>query len=387
MKDKSITQQSILIVDDIPANLSVLMDFLSKTGFKVLVATDGKSALKKAAYAQPDLILLDVMMPGIDGFQVCKILKSQEQTQEIPIIFMTALSETIDKIKGFNLGAVDYITKPIQHEETLARVNTHLKLRQLQEQLQEQLQISKKSAIELEKRNSELNAFARTVSHDLKNPLNGIIGLSDLLLLPEMQLNETEKTKYLQLINSSGHKMVEIINALLLLAGVSQQQETLEMQPLDMSSIVSQVIEKRLDYMRIQFKAIIELPKKSWPIAMGYAPWIEEIWANYISNAFKYGAKEGETPQIKLGADSPENGMIRFWVRDNGPGISKPAQAQLFTPFTRLHKKKKKVEGHGLGLSIVQQIAEKLHGEAGVESTEGEGSRFYFTLPAMTQNS
>ncbi len=381
MKDKPIAQQSILIIDDIPANLNVLMDFLSKTGFKVLVATDGKSALKKADYAQPDLILLDVMMPGIDGFEVCKILKSQPQTQEIPIIFMTALTDTFDKIKGFNLGAVDYITKPIQHEETLARVKTHLKLRQLQAELQEQLQISKKYAIELEKRNSELNAFARTVSHDLKNPLNGIIGLSDLLLLPEMHLDEKEKREYLQKINDSGNKMIDIINALLLLAGVSQQDENLEIKPLDMSAIVSQVIEKRLDYMRSQFEASVDF-QKSWPIAMGYAPWVEEIWANYISNAFKYG---GPAPKVELGADLPKNGMIRFWVRDHGSGISKEAQKQLFTPFSRLLQHKQKIEGHGLGLAIVQQIAEKLHGEAGVESTEGEGSLFYFTLPAVPE--
>jgi signal transduction histidine kinase len=377
MKDKQTMQHSILIVDDIPANVSVLMNFLNKAGFKVLVATDGESALKKAAYAHPDLILLDVMMPGMDGFHVCNILKSQDETQEIPIIFMTALTETVDKIKGFNMGAVDYITKPIEHEETLARVNTHLKISQLQEQLQEQLKVSKNYAIELEKRNSELNTFARTVAHDLKNPLNGIIGLTDLLSLPEMQLNATEKNNYLQMINSSGYKMLEIINALLLLAGVSQQQGNIEIKPLDMETIISQVFEKHIDCLHIKSKGTVHLPE-SWPIAMGYAPWVEEIWANYISNAFKYG---GTPPQIKLGADSAEKDIIRFWVRDNGSGLSKESQAQLFTPFTRLDKEQ--IEGHGLGLSIVQQIAEKLHGEVGVESTESEGSLFYFTLPAM----
>ncbi len=128
----------ILVVDDTPTNLEVLFNFLSEAGFKILVAADGESALQKARYALPDLILLDVLMPGIDGFETCRRLKDNEVTQAIPVIFMTALTDTIDKVKGFSLGAVDYMTKPLQHEEVLARVRTHLRLQTLTRQLQEQ---------------------------------------------------------------------------------------------------------------------------------------------------------------------------------------------------------------------------------------------------------
>jgi len=169
---KTTTEQvkgTILIVDDTPANVSILFDFLAESGYKVLVAQEGKRAIQKAEYAIPDLILLDIMMPGIDGFETCKVLKSTEKTKDIPIIFMTALADTIDKVKGFKLGAADYITKPIQHEEVLARINSQLNFRRLQKQIQ-------LHAIELEKRNLELDAFARTVAHDLKNPLNAVIG-------------------------------------------------------------------------------------------------------------------------------------------------------------------------------------------------------------------
>ncbi len=131
-------QSKILIVDDIPANLGILFDFLNDSGFKVLVAQDGESATQKAEYASPDLILLDVLMPGIDGFETCRRLKVNESTKDIPVIFMTALTETVDKVKGLNLGAVDYITKPLQHEEVLARIKTHLSLRNLTKTLQEQ---------------------------------------------------------------------------------------------------------------------------------------------------------------------------------------------------------------------------------------------------------
>ncbi|HEY9299930.1 MAG TPA: response regulator, partial [Phormidium sp.] len=129
---------TILIVDDTPTNLGVLFDFLADFGFKVLVARDGQSALQKVAYAAPDLILLDVLMPGIDGFETCRRLKANDLTRDIPVIFMTALADTVDKVKGLSLGAVDYITKPLQHEEVLARVNVHMKLRNLSKKLLEQ---------------------------------------------------------------------------------------------------------------------------------------------------------------------------------------------------------------------------------------------------------
>jgi signal transduction histidine kinase len=359
---------TLLIVDDTEANLGVLFDFLSNNGFKVLVAGDGKRAIQKAKYAKPDLILLDVMMPGIDGFETCKILKSDEQTQEIPVIFMTALADTVDKVKGFQLGAADYLTKPIQHEEVLARVTSQLHFSTLKKQLEAR-------TVELEKRNMELDAFAHTVAHDLKNPLNAIIGYTEMLVAecspdtpPDEELIET-----LHRVEQAGHKMVNIINALLLLAGVTKQAKV-EKQPLGMSEIINQVMQ-RLSYMIKEYQADIKLPE-SWPVALGYAPWVEEVWANYVSNALKYG---GKPPRIELGANSEKKGMIRFWIRDNGPGLTEKAKAKLFTPFTRLHTGN--VEGHGLGLSIVQQVVEKLGGQVGVESSEDQGCLFYFTLP------
>jgi len=166
---------TLLVVDDVPTNVDLLLKFLTQAGFKVLVAMNGQAALKKAVYAHPDLILLDVMMPDLSGFEVCQILKSQANTQDIPIIFMTALSETVEKVKGFSLGAVDYITKPVQYEETLVRINTHIqiyhqkqqiqaqnnklnllnqKLEKLTEQLKERTTILEKANCELERLNA-----------------------------------------------------------------------------------------------------------------------------------------------------------------------------------------------------------------------------------------
>jgi signal transduction histidine kinase len=351
------TRITLLIVDDIPANVSVLFDFLTAYGFKVLVAQDGESALQKALYALPGLILLDVMMPGIDGFETCRRLKSDPKTQDIPVIFMTALADTENKIKGFELGAVDYVTKPIQQEEVLARVNTHLTIRQLQKELQAQ--------------NEELEAFAHTVAHDLKNPLNAVMGFAEMLAENAIGRLDDESLDYLENLRLASRKMGDIIEALLLLAGVSKQE--VEMQPLNMPEIVIQV-QQRLTFMINKYQAEIIVPD-SWPVARGYAPWVEEIWANYINNGMKYG---GKPPRLELGATKIAN-KIRFWVRDNGEGLTKEEQTILFTPFTRLNQNRAK--GHGLGLSIVQRVAEKLGGQVGVESKVGEGSMFYFTLP------
>ena len=355
---------TLLIVDDIPANISVLTNFLKSVGFKVLIAQNGKRAIQKAEYATPDLILLDVMMPEMDGFEACRILKSQDSTKEIPIIFMTALVDTVDKIKGFELGAADYITKPIQHEEVLARVNAHLNIYKLQQHLQTC--------------NAQLDAFSRTVAHDLKNPLNTVIGYADELVevCTENNLLDDDLRSQLNLVAKAGHKMEDIINSLLLFAKTTKD-ESVDKQPLDMFEILQQ-IQERLVYAIKDSKAEIIIPDH-FPAITSYAPWVEEILANYISNGLKYG---GNPSKIEIGADILEDSnMICIWVQDNGQGLSEESQAKLFTPFTRLHQER--AEGHGLGLSIVQQIVERLNGKAGVNSKIGQGSRFYFTLPRL----
>ena len=180
---------TILIVDDIPANVGMLLDQLGRYGFRVLVAESGTSALKQVKHAPPDLILLDVMMPGMDGFETCRRLKMDDTTREIPVIFMTALSDTVDKIRGFGAGAVDYVTKPFQHEEVLARINTHLKLRRLQREL--------KSANEyLEQRVAERTAELSEANTSLKAALKEVEKLKNRLQAENRYLQEELKTAH-----------------------------------------------------------------------------------------------------------------------------------------------------------------------------------------------
>ena len=350
--------KKILIIEDKPENISMLFDFLEQYDYELLVATDGESGLEVAQEKIPDLILLDVMMPGINGFETCRRLKQQLALQDIPVIFMTALSELENKIAGFEAGGVDYVTKPFQQQELLRRIHTHLKIYDLQR--------------ELVQKNSELEAFSHTVAHDLKNPLNIIINSAELIEMAYEKGDTSKLNKYLNKIRNTAYKAADIIESLLLLAGTSRHKQLL-IQSLDMRFVITKV-QERLDLILEDYPGELKMPNQ-WPFVAGYLPWVEEIWINYISNAFKYG---GKPPVVELGMDEHED-FIRFWVRDNGPGLSQAEQAQLFVPFTRLHTHR--ADGHGLGLSIVQNIIAKLGGQAGVESTLGQGSTFYFTLP------
>jgi two-component system sensor histidine kinase/response regulator len=365
----------ILIVDDTPANLRLLSQMLTERGYKVRAVLSGPQALMAAQAAPPDLILLDIRMPEMDGYEVCQRLKTGEQTRDIPVLFISALSETEDKIKAFTAGGVDYITKPFQIKEVLARVETHLALRNLHRQLQAANAELARQIDELRARNEELDAFAHTVAHDLKNPLNQIVGYAEMLEQYYATLSSVERMKSVGGIARSGRKMNSIIEELLLLAGVRKTK--VQLVPVDMGQTIAQV-QQRLTHLIQEYQAEIVLPA-AWPTALGYAPWIEEIWVNYLSNGCKYG---GTPPRLALGGDALPDGRARFWVHDNGDGLTSEEQSRLFTPFTRLDQAR--ARGYGLGLSIVRRIAEKLGGQVGVESdgVPGQGSTFYFTLPA-----
>lgn len=282
---------------------------------------------------------------------------------------------------------------PLEFFSTQAAVaienaNLNENLEQLVEERTEQLQKAKEAAEETNRKlitsnaelaasNADLDAFAHTVAHDLKNPLARVIGYSELLLTDFDQLPNEDGRKFLTLLTQSGRKMNDIIDALLLLSSVRQQSDV-DLQTLDTQVIILEVI-NRLHTMIEQYDGKITY-SETWQEAIGYSPWVEEIWINYISNALKYG---GSSPTIELGSNIEDEHYVRFWVKDNGPGLNREQQAQLFTQFTRLHQTQAK--GYGLGLSIVRRIAEKLGGRVGVESELGKGSMFYFTLPRLLE--
>jgi signal transduction histidine kinase len=230
----------------------------------------------------------------------------------------------------------------------------------------------RRQAEELQTRNEELDAFAHTVAHDLKGPTGLIIGFAETLEERHSLISPEELSRHLRTIRRNGRKMNSIIKELLLMAGVRKAQ--VEKDALDMANIVGEA-QDRLAFEIEEFEAEIITPE-TWPVALGYAPWIEEVWVNYLSNAIKYG---GRPPRVELGADSHPDGTLRFWIRDNGAGLKSEDQARLFRPFTKIQTTR--AQGHGLGLSIVRRIVRKLGGQVGIESVAGQGSTFFFTLP------
>ena len=246
-------------------------------------------------------------------------------------------------------------------QEIERRIRTEDKLRRANEELQA--------------RNEELDAFAHTVAHDIKGPVTTIASFSELLCDKSIPLSAAEQDQYHTLLRRTSLKTSAIIDELLLLAGARKMQVV--PQPVDMADVVNEALQRLTDQITTSNAAIV-LPA-SWPVALGYAPWIEEIWVNYISNACKYGRQDNHPPRIELAATAQDDGLIRFEVHDDGPGLSPEKQSQLFVPFTRLDQVR--IEGNGLGLSIVHRIATRLGGQVGVES-DGRGSTFFFRLPA-----
>lgn len=236
----------------------------------------------------------------------------------------------------------------------------------------------KEQSSELARQNEELDAYAHTVAHDLKHPLTSLLGMSRLLNASYLNLSAEQKQVALTTIETTSRKMNDIVNALLLLASTREQQQ-IPLQDLDMKFILSNVQERLADFIQ-QYQARIEL-SANWPVAIGYPLWVEEVWVNYLSNAIKYG---GRPSVILLGAELTTDGQICFWIQDNGQALSPQQQTGLFSTFQRFSPQS--ADGHGLGLSIVKRIIERLGGTVGYRAADNGGSVFWFTLPQSTDN-
>lgn len=366
-------QGIIMIVDDHPANLGFLFEYLERSGFKVLVAMDGEEALSQLEHAAPDLILLDIMMPGLDGFQTCELIKRSPKIQDIPVIFMSARTDPQDKVRGFRVGAADYVEKPVHKEEVLARISAHIAVRRLQREMREQYEVLQQRQQELEERNEELDAFSHMVAHDLRNALHQVLGYSDMLLDQPVESWDERDVQDLTRIRDAALRMQDVIESMLALARMSRGRMTL--MPIDMATVVSRVL-RDLEWSIVDCGAIIELPDV-WPSAVGHAPWLERVWSNYIGNGLKYG---GQPPRLQLGATiDSDNNMVRFFIRDHGPGLNEASLKSVFQPFVRVPGTDR--EGFGIGLAIVHRVIKRLGGTIDAKNLEDGGCEFSFTLP------
>jgi len=388
MNDRS-DKGTLLIVDDVPANVSVLFDFLTNEGFKVLVAQDGKRAIQKAEYAMPELILLDVMMPGMDGFEACQVLKSKQQTQDIPIIFMTALADTVDKVKGFALGAADYVTKPIQHEEVLARVNNHLNFTRLQRQLEKRTLQLEQSNLENERARRSADAanraksvFLANMSHELRTPLNAIIGYSEMLREEVQDMGYEDIIPDLDKIQTAGKHLLGIVSDVLDIAKIEAEKIELKNHEFDIAALIEDVVTVIEPSMENGNQLITEYASDIGTMIADEAK-IQQILLNLLSNAIKFT----QNGRITLSASRSDE-WVSFTVADTGIGISEQQLEYIFKPFTQIDgSSTREYGGTGLGLAICEHYCMMMQGNVSATSELGKGSVFHVNVPPVPPQS
>lgn len=410
-------ETTILVVDDIPTNLQVLVDLLHRQGYRVATANDGETALERLDSFLPALILLDVMMPGIDGFETCRRVKANEATQDIPIIFMTALSDPVDKVKGLNLGAVDYITKPFQHEEVLARIQVQLKLSELNQSLalrvaerDQSLQALKQAQMQLiqHEKMSSLGQMMAGIAHEVNNPINFVSGnlvhvgdyCQDLLAMIQLYQQEypnptpviQQRARDLEIdfiredlskLMASMHVGTERICQLVLsLRNFSRLDES-DCKVVDIHEGIDStllILKHRLKTRKAvpDIKVIYDFDEL--PQVECYPSQLNQVIMNLVANAIDALEEAGlSEPFITIRTERVDGQWIKIVIGDNGPGISQDIQRQLFDPsFTT----KPLGKGKGLGLSISHQIiAERHGGKIDCYSTVGQGTEFVVQIP------
>jgi signal transduction histidine kinase len=367
----------VLAIDDTPGNLRVLVDILGSAGHEVLVATDGASGLETARYAKPDLILLDVMMPDIDGYETCEELKRDPDTAHIPVIFMTALSETPEKVKAFELGAVDYITKPFEHAELLARVATHLTINRLR--------------IDLENRNRDLqelnklkNEFMGMAAHDVRNPLASVVACADLVDEIADSAPPEKIRSFISQISLSAKRINAIITNLLDVNAIDSGQRKLNLDSYDVTGIVARVIQQNSHRAIDKNIELVPVFGEDELLASLDESATEQILDNIISNAVKYSPSNTKV-YIRLSGDV---NRVRIEVKDEGPGIPREDQARMYGKFCRLTPKPTAGEpSTGLGLWIVKELTEAMKGTITCVSEVGEGTVFIVEWPRVRAGS
>ena len=382
-QDRSDTQRkTVLIVDDEPFNLTVLRNALEHE-YDILFAKTGEQALKRVISAMPpNLILLDIMMPGMDGYQVLKKLQNDPETAAIPVIFVTAMGADINEAEGLRLGAVDYITKPIVPIIVQARVKTHLALQDsLAKTHAQNLQLAQLNSTLAEKNaallasNQIKNTFLGIAAHDLRNPLTSLIGMSELLV--DVPLKETVKQEFYTGIKRASEHMLSMVNDLLDVSAI--ESGSFNLRPT--TSPLHTLLQDRV--------RLATFTAQSKDIALHYDDRVEisltmdvnritQVIDNLLTNAIKFSSP-GRSVQI--GVEVVQD-RVAFFVADQGPGISEKDQQRLFGHFQRLSNQPTAGErSTGLGLAIVHKVVVAHGGEITVESTLGVGSRFTVSLP------
>jgi two-component system sensor histidine kinase/response regulator len=364
---------TILVVDDSHEANRVVCVLLRHEGFQVKAAYGGREALDIILNDPPDLVLLDVMMPEIDGLEVLRRIRTNPETLELPVIMVTALGDTQDVIRGLELGANDYLTKPPQFEILVARVRTQLKLKRLQDQRREDI-------LRLRELDALKDKFLQIAAHDLRNPLNNIVMSTELLDEHKDEFSQIDPDfkSILMMVRLAIRMMQSIVNDFLDLQAMQSGQLELHRERLSLNDVIEQVLLQFASYADQKEVSVQANLADDLPECYADPDRLMQIASNLIGNAIKYSHQGGSVTV----SSRPCDGCLRVEVQDDGPGILEEEMPLLFTPFARLSNKPTGGEkSSGVGLSIARQLVELHEGEIGAESTSGVGSTFWFEIP------
>lgn len=383
---------SILIVDDTPENLIALEAVLGDLGPRLVKVTSGQEALRMLLKDEFAVILLDVNMPGMNGFETAALIRQRKHTEHVPIIFVTAISTTdTHMFKGYSLGAVDYIFTPVNAEVLRSKVSVFVELvkksqavklqaKQLQEAneiLRTEVATRKKAEEALKESNDELEAFSYSVSHDLRAPVRAMQGFARVLLEDYGEDLDDAARDYLDRIVAGACRMDTLIQDLLVYSRLGHTE--LSLGPISLKQLVNEIVRQiapDVEAKKAEIRVADELPEVvANKMALGQA------LENLITNGLKF-IPEGRTPTVRIEAETIGK-LVRLWIIDNGIGIPEEHHSRIFRVFERLHTADT-YPGTGIGLAIVRKGVERMNGRVGLESTPGQGSRFWIELPAAT---
>lgn len=359
---------TIMVVDDTPENLTVLAEMLRGQGYRVQAFPGGAMALKAAQARPPDLILLDVMMPAMNGFEVCERLKAHEALKDVPVLFISALSETADKVKAFAAGGVDYVTKPFQFEEVNARVQAHLELRRQRRELQEAYDKLR----ELETLRDNLTHM---IVHDMRSPLMGIDYSFEFITMEEDRLSPRQQ-KYATMGRNSCRELIEMVSSLLDVSRMEAGQMPLNRIPCDVRDIAKTAAQS-VALLAHEKTLTVRVTGDSASSAVDRDV-MHRVFVNLLGNAIKFSPEGGV---IAVGIESARE-AVRVTVTDQGRGIPSEYHQRIFDQFGQVESRKERQKhSSGLGLTFCKLAVEAHGGRIGVESQVGKGSTFWFELP------
>ncbi len=372
---ESLKGMKVLIVDDNAENITLLRTYFKNLNLNIFAATNGRLAIDAAKKSVPDVILLDVMMPEMDGYEVCKELKNFESTKNIPIIFLTAKVATEDLVQGFLAGGSDYIKKPIQCEEVLIRVRTQLQLRKYTKEKDNLIL----KAMESNRTKSE---FMARMSHELRTPMNAILGFSQLLMVDAQNEKATTREKDIARIIKAGKHLLDLINEVLDLSQIETGDLKVRLSPIDIHTLKNEVVDLAMPLAREKEVQIYDENKDEKPVyVIADKTRLKQVLINLTTNAIKYNKPDGRVT-LKYSVDGER---LKLEVSDTGKGIPDELKSNLFTPFERLGAELTDVQGTGIGLSISKKLMELMGGDISFESKVDEGSSFFIDIPLAEQ--